>query len=75
MTEVVKVLGWEPTNSIEKQRADGASRDLEMLKAMVLAIQQEEQAEGPPDLSQTPKPTMDDFDSNPEGDSFIEEVF
>lgn len=72
MTEVIQVLGWEPENSIERQRADGAARDLEMLKEMVLSIQgQGEKTENGAD-STTSKP---EFDLSPEQESFIEEVF
>ncbi len=74
MTEVIKVLGWEPENSIERQRAVGAARDLEMLKGMVLSIQgqgEQEQPSNDADSTQS-KP---EFDIAPEQDSFIEEVF
>ncbi len=39
MTEVIKVLGWESHNSIEKRRAIGAERDLEQLRSSVLSLQ------------------------------------
>lgn len=39
MTEVIKVLGWESENSIERKRAAGAERDLELLRSAVLSLQ------------------------------------
>ncbi|ODM97856.1 Protein msta, isoform A [Orchesella cincta] len=69
MTEVIKVLGWEPENSIEKQRADGAAQDLQLLKSMVLSIQ------GDQNEGAQPSTSMDDMDNSPDRESFIEEVF
>lgn len=48
MVEVIKVLGWESVNSIERKRAVGAERDLEHLRSSVLALQQ--------DLEPSPSP-------------------
>jgi len=74
MTDVIKVLGWEPENSIEKQRADGAALDLEFLKNMVLSIQGETSGAGSPQQAAN---SMDDLelDNSPDRESFIEEVF
>lgn len=72
MTEVIKVLGWEPENSIEKQRADGAAKDLELLKQMVLAIQGGQEEER---ANASKSPNMNDLENSPEQESFIEEVF
>jgi len=45
MTEVIKVLGWESEHSIERRRAAGAERDLELLRKAVLTLQESPDSE------------------------------